>query len=309
MNPEPDTSFVQRVSDLPEDWLHIDSMDLDAQGIARRLDGKVVFIDGALPGELVSASVNRRKNHWEAAALTELHRESSLRVRPRCPHFGLHQGACGGCKMQHLDTAAQVAVKQRALEDQLWHLGKVKPELILLSAGYDAHWMDPLASMGLSITGYMALVEHLLELADELCGGRLVCVLEGGYHLDVLSHAVLSTFRVLRGDAGEHARFRLGGMVAGGSFKRAPGSMEAHFRVTDGDAQLPVMYDKILPDLFREGQAVVATGTMRDGVFVAENVLAKHDETYMPKAVADKMGMAHQKHDVQVPATAAEPAP
>ena len=114
---------------------------------------------------------------------------------------------------------------------------------------------------------------------------------------------------VLRGDAGDHARFRLGGMVEKGSFQRAPGSMEAHFRVTDGDAQLPVMYDKILPDLFREGQAVVATGTMRDGVFVAENVLAKHDETYMPKEVADKMGMAHQKHDVQVPATAAEPAP
>ena len=106
---------------------------------------------------------------------------------------------------------------------------------------------------------------------------------------------------VLRGEAGEHARFRLGGMVEKGSFQRAPGSMEAHFRVTDGDAQLPVMYDKILPDLFREGQAVVATGTMRDGVFVAENVLAKHDETYMPKEVADKMGMAHKKHDV--PAT------
>ena len=106
---------------------------------------------------------------------------------------------------------------------------------------------------------------------------------------------------VLRGEAGEHARFRLGGMVEKGSFQRAPGSMEAHFRVTDGDAQLPVMYDKILPDLFREGQAVVATGTMRDGVFVAENVLAKHDETYMPKEVADKMGAAHKKHDV--PAT------
>ena len=103
---------------------------------------------------------------------------------------------------------------------------------------------------------------------------------------------------VLRGEAGEHARFRLGGMVEKGSFQRAPGSMEAHFRVTDGDAQLPVMYDKILPDLFREGQAVVATGTMRDGVFVAENVLAKHDETYMPKEVADKMGAAHKKHDV-----------
>lgn len=109
---------------------------------------------------------------------------------------------------------------------------------------------------------------------------------------------------VLRGEAGEHARFRLGGMVEKGSFQRAPGSMEAHFRVTDGDAQLPVMYDKILPDLFREGQAVVATGTMRNGVFVAENVLAKHDETYMPKEVADKMGMAHKKHDVPEDAAA-----
>ena len=114
---------------------------------------------------------------------------------------------------------------------------------------------------------------------------------------------------VLRGDAGDHARFRLGGMVEKDSFRRESGSMDSHFRVTDGDAQLAVVYTGILPDLFREGQAVVATGSMRDGVFVAENVLAKHDETYMPKEVADKMGMAHQKHDVQVPATAAEPAP
>ena len=114
---------------------------------------------------------------------------------------------------------------------------------------------------------------------------------------------------VLRGDAGDHARFRLGGMVEKDSFQRASGSMDSHFRVTDGDAQLAVVYTGILPDLFREGQAVVASGSMRDGVFVAENVLAKHDETYMPKEVADKMGMAHQKHDVQVPATAAEPAP
>jgi acetoin utilization deacetylase AcuC-like enzyme len=74
---------------------------------------------------------------------------------------------------------------------------RFKPQLILLSAGYDAHWMDPLASMGLSITGYMALVQELMALADELCGGRLVCVLEGGYNLRVLSHSVLSTFRVL----------------------------------------------------------------------------------------------------------------
>ncbi|MCE4361787.1 cytochrome c maturation protein CcmE [Xanthomonas hortorum] len=103
---------------------------------------------------------------------------------------------------------------------------------------------------------------------------------------------------VLRGDAGDHARFRLGGMVEKGSFKRASGSLEAQFRVTDGDAQLAVRYDRILPDLFREGQAVVATGRMQQGVFVAEDILAKHDETYMPKEVADKMGRAHRKHDV-----------
>jgi acetoin utilization deacetylase AcuC-like enzyme len=77
---------------------------------------------------------------------------------------------------------------------------RFKPELILLSAGFDAHWMDPLASMGLSITGYMALVQEMLALADELCGGRLVCVLEGGYNLQVLSNSVLSTFQVLRGE-------------------------------------------------------------------------------------------------------------
>ena len=126
MNPEPSSA-----PELPPDWLHIDAMDLDAQGIARRPDGKVVFVDGALPGELVSATVTKRKNQWEAATLTAVHRESSLRVAPRCPHFGLHQGACGGCKMQHLEASAQVAVKQRTLEDNLWHLGKVRPEVIL----------------------------------------------------------------------------------------------------------------------------------------------------------------------------------
>ncbi len=112
---------------------------------------------------------------------------------------------------------------------------------------------------------------------------------------------------VLRGEAGEHARFRLGGMVAAGSFSRAEGSMQARFEVDDGDARMPVVYTGILPDLFREKQAVVATGRMQDGVFVAESVLAKHDETYMPKEVADKMGMAHKKHDVQVPAKPGAP--
>lgn len=116
---------------LPAGWLRVDALDIEAQGIARRPDGKVVFIEGALPGELVSASVYRKKNNWEAATLTAIHRESSQRVRPACPHFGLHTGACGGCKMQHLHASAQVAIKQRVLEDNLWHLGKVRAETLL----------------------------------------------------------------------------------------------------------------------------------------------------------------------------------
>ena len=117
--------------DLPEGQLRVGALDMDAQGIARRPDGKVVFIEGALPFEVVSVKVGRRKNNWEQGTVTEIHRESSQRVRPACPHFGLHQGACGGCKMQHLHPAAQVAIKQRVLEDNLWHLAKVRAQTVL----------------------------------------------------------------------------------------------------------------------------------------------------------------------------------
>jgi len=113
------------------DWLEVESLDLDAQGVAHRSDGKVVFIEGALPGERVQVNVARKKNQWEQGQMSALSRESSQRVRPGCPHFGLHAGACGGCKMQHLHPAAQVAIKQRVLEDNLWHLAKVRPERIL----------------------------------------------------------------------------------------------------------------------------------------------------------------------------------
>ncbi len=109
------------------EWLTVESMDLDAQGVAHNAEGKVVFIDGALPGEQVQVRVNRRKNNWEQATMVALRRESSQRVVPRCPHFG----TCGGCKMQHFHIGAQVATKQRALEDALWHLGKVKAEQML----------------------------------------------------------------------------------------------------------------------------------------------------------------------------------
>jgi len=123
---------------LPEGWLKVQALDIEARGIARRPaddaspdSGKVVFIEGALPGEVVECTVTRRKNQWEAAIVSDIHRVSNQRVSPGCPHFGLHAGACGGCKMQHLAPAAQVAIKQRVLEDNLWRLAKVKPDLIL----------------------------------------------------------------------------------------------------------------------------------------------------------------------------------
>ena len=129
--PETETPSEAAPSGLPAGWLRVDALDIEAQGVARRDDGKVVFIEGALPGELVSANTHRKKNNWEQATLTALHTTSSQRVTPDCPHFGLHAGACGGCKMQHLQAGAQVAIKQRVLEDNLWHLGKVKAEMVL----------------------------------------------------------------------------------------------------------------------------------------------------------------------------------
>ena len=109
------------------EWLKVESLDLEGQGVAHNTEGKVVFIDGALPGEEVQVQVHRSKNNWEQASMTALRHESSQRVTPRCKFFG----TCGGCKMQHLDVGAQVATKQRALEDALWHLGKVKAERVL----------------------------------------------------------------------------------------------------------------------------------------------------------------------------------
>lgn len=109
------------------EWLKVESLDLEAQGVAHRADGKVVFIEDALPGEEVRVSVVRRKNNWEQGTMTDMRRESAQRVVPKCRYFGL----CGGCKMQHFHASAQVAVKQRVLEDNLWHLGKVKSDILL----------------------------------------------------------------------------------------------------------------------------------------------------------------------------------
>ena len=89
--------------------------------------GKVIFVEGALPGELVSFHSFRRKSKWEAAHLVEVHRESALRVKPKCVYFG----TCGGCAMQHVEPAAQVAAKQRVLEDNLKHIGRLRPDMML----------------------------------------------------------------------------------------------------------------------------------------------------------------------------------
>ncbi|UXI67038.1 cytochrome c maturation protein CcmE [Tahibacter amnicola] len=112
---------------------------------------------------------------------------------------------------------------------------------------------------------------------------------------------------VKSGKVPAQARFRLGGMVKAGSIERDPNSLKVNFLVTDGDADMLVEYNNILPDLFREKQSVIATGQMQGDRFLATEVLAKHDEKYVPRDVQEAMAKAHSKHDVPAP-DAAKPA-
>ncbi|HJV73778.1 MAG TPA: 23S rRNA (uracil(1939)-C(5))-methyltransferase RlmD [Noviherbaspirillum sp.] len=132
-------SFIYRANQarqfntvMQHNTIVIESLDMEGRGVGHLQNedgspGKVIFVEGALPEERVSYQSFRRKPKWEAATMTELHRESSLRVKPKCVHFG----TCGGCAMQHLEPSAQVAMKQRVLEDNLWHIGKVKAEMMM----------------------------------------------------------------------------------------------------------------------------------------------------------------------------------
>jgi len=95
--------------------------------------------------------------------------------------------------------------------------------------------------------------------------------------------------QISAGEAPADKRFRLGGMVAKGSVQKTPGTLDIHFMVTDFKHTVPVSYSGILPDLFREGQGVVAHGRMQNGTFVADEILAKHDEKYMPPEVAKSL--------------------
>ena len=104
----------------------IESLDQEGRGIAHA-DGKVIFIEGALTGEHVTYSSYRKKPSYEQAQVGQILKQSFMRVQPKCANFGV----CGGCSMQHLEARAQVAVKQRVLEDNLERIGKVKPETML----------------------------------------------------------------------------------------------------------------------------------------------------------------------------------
>lgn len=95
---------------------------------------------------------------------------------------------------------------------------------------------------------------------------------------------------VVAGNHPKERNFRIGGLVVDGSIERAQGSLDLTFRVTDTQCELPVRYNGVLPDLFREGQGVVAHGRLGDnGVFVADKILAKHDENYMAPEVAESL--------------------
>lgn len=103
----------------------IESLDQEGRGVARH-NGKVVFVRGALPGEVVDIEITQSKSKYDLAHCKHIQQASSMRVAPRCAYFE----RCGGCSLQHLEVAAQVAVKQRVLEDNLWHLAKIRAQNI-----------------------------------------------------------------------------------------------------------------------------------------------------------------------------------
>lgn len=104
----------------------IESLDQDGRGVAHVV-GKAIFIEGALPGEKVTYQSTRRKASYEFAHVLDILKPSNLRTEPKCPYYAM----CGGCSLQHLEVGAQVAAKQRMLENSLWHIGKVRPENML----------------------------------------------------------------------------------------------------------------------------------------------------------------------------------
>ncbi|MGY3039043.1 cytochrome c-type biogenesis protein CcmE [Rhodanobacter sp. TND4EL1] len=120
---------------------------------------------------------------------------------------------------------------------------------------------------------------------------------------------LLTPSQVQSGEAAGYKTFRLGGMVKSGSIQRSSDSLKVTFTVVDAGGAMPVEYTGILPDLFRDNQSVIATGHMDNARFVATEVLAKHDETYMPKELKDAMAKAHEGKQVEEGAAAQDKMP
>ena len=158
----------------------VESLDYEGRGIAHA-DGKVIFIEGALTGERVTYSSYRKKPSFEIAQLGKIIKPTFMRVQPKCKHFGV----CGGCSMQHMDARAQVAAKQRILEDNLWHIGKVKAQTILPPI-YGQSW------------GYRQRarlsVRHVLKKGKTLVGFREK---RGGYVAD-MQHCEILTPKIAK---------------------------------------------------------------------------------------------------------------
>lgn len=178
-------NFLKLQSEMTDKSVHansvvVESLDYEGRGIAHA-DGKVIFIEGALTGERVTYSSYRKKTSFELAQLGQVIKPTFMRVQPKCKHFGV----CGGCSMQHMDARAQVAAKQRILEDNLWHIGKVKAQTILPPI-YGQSW------------GYRQRarlsVRHVLKKGKTLVGFREK---RGGYVAD-MQHCEILTPKIAK---------------------------------------------------------------------------------------------------------------
>lgn len=180
--------MAHRRKPIPQDPIEIEITGLshDGRGIARQ-DNKVVFVFGALPGEIVSAKLTRCHTRYSEATAIHVINKSDSRVPPPCAHFGL----CGGCQLQHLAPSSQIQQKQKMLEEQLVHQAKVNPE----------EWLPPLVATSLGYRQKARLGVRFVEKKDALLigfreqGNNKIAIIEG---CEVLDPRVGSRIKELR---------------------------------------------------------------------------------------------------------------
>jgi hypothetical protein len=169
------TAEIENNAGLPDGWLHVDALDIDAQGVARKPDGKVVFIEGALPFEVVTANVNRKKNNWEQATLTVRFTANRRSACSRLPALWPARGRLRWLQDAAPACGAQVAVKQRVLEDNLWHLGKVKAQRAAAHRGAGLGLPLPGAAVGAPCAQEGRGAGGLSRAQEPLCGRHEAC--------------------------------------------------------------------------------------------------------------------------------------